>query len=158
MSNWLSYTDAYGDELSLKPTLNFYLSNNNLAVGLTEYDKELEIEDSYCMLTVNVDELPYLYAAIDTTYGGEQKLQFLKDHALAEPTGEVLHSGFCTYPVYRFNEEKLREIDPNTFKAYQKAHGRESSLDQKIKTAQEKKELQSSGYEAMQHENNRERE
>lgn len=32
---------------------------------------------------------------------------FLKNNGLAEPTGRSVFSGFCKYPIYHFNTEKL---------------------------------------------------
>ena len=125
----MDYTDSYGDLIKVTPVLNMYRDNDNLYVGLTSYDEDLEAEDNYCDLTVNVYKLPYLHSAIDTTYSGEAKLKFLQEQGFGELTGNSLRSGFCTYPVFRFNEDKLREIDPETFKAYAKAHN--VSLDAK---------------------------
>ncbi len=36
--------------------------------------------------------------------------KFLKDNGLAEPTGYALPSGFCMYPVYKFNLDKFQEV------------------------------------------------
>ena len=123
MDKELEYFDTFNDRIMVKPHLNFYNSNNNLYIGLTYYDEELQMEDHYSDLTVNIEKLPYLYSALDTTYNTENVLKFITDHALGEFTGKYLYSGFCRYPVVKFNEEKMKEIDPNMFKAYQKAQG-----------------------------------
>jgi len=35
---------------------------------------------------------------------------FLKTNDIAQPTGSYINSGFCRYPIYIFNEEKLTEM------------------------------------------------
>lgn len=34
-------------------------------------------------------------------------VQLVKKYKLAEPTGEYGQSGFCTYPLYKFDMKKL---------------------------------------------------
>ena len=137
----LMYTDSYGDTFEVFPKINFYNSTNNLYVGLDAYDEDLEANDSYCHITVNLYELPYLHSAIDLTYGGEEKPKFLLENGFGDFTGEVINNGFGKYPVFVFNEDKLREIDPEAFAEYAKAHGRDKpALDNQINKAQQKTE------------------
>jgi len=135
----MDYIDSYGDLIKVSAQLDMYRDNDNLYIGLTCYDEDLEAEDSYCDLTVNVDKLPYLHSAIDTTYNGEGKLKFLLDNGFGEPTGKYGHSGFCSYPIFRFNEEKLMEIEPDVFRVYTAMHNksieRKESLSEKITKA-----------------------
>lgn len=35
---------------------------------------------------------------------------FIKEYKLGKPTGRKARSGFCEYPVYRFNMDRLREF------------------------------------------------
>ena len=35
--------------------------------------------------------------------------QFLMDYGLAEPTGEYRFSGYCEYPVFRFNVDEVKK-------------------------------------------------
>lgn len=144
MENYLEYLDTFNDLVMVKPHLNFYNSNNNLYIGLLYYDEELHMEDHYSDLTVNIEKLPYLYSALDTTYNTENVLKFVSDHGLGEFTGQYLHSGFCRYPIIKFNEEKMQEIDPDMFKAYQKAQGintleiENNALKSKIQAAEDR--------------------
>lgn len=142
MKKEMEYFDTFNDRIMVKPYLNFYNSNNNLYIGLTYYDTELGMEDHYSDLTVNVDDLPYLHSTVDTTYNTDNIMKFIKDHELGEFTGQFLYSGFCRYPVVKFDEEKVKEIDPDMFRAYQKAHGintlakENQSLETKIQSAE----------------------
>lgn len=49
-------------------------------------------------------------AAVDTNNNPNAE-KFIIDNLLGMKVGEV-HSGFCTYPVYVFDMDKLNEFDP----------------------------------------------
>jgi len=91
----LIYTDSYGDDNIVYPKLNFYLENNNLYVGLDCYEPEIEAMDNYCDVTVNIEDLPYLHAAIDTNNNGPKMVDFLEKNGFGEPTGLMVFSGFA---------------------------------------------------------------
>lgn len=117
------YTDSYGGTYTLYPKLNTYL-NNNLYLGFDFYDPEEGAIFPFCAATVNMDEVyPFLQSCIDTNNNGFKMVEFLMDNGFGKPTGMAIPSGFCAFPVFEFNADKLREIDPNTFNAYAKAHG-----------------------------------
>jgi len=135
-----TYVDSYGDANTVYPRLNYYVSDNNLYLGLVSYEPEIEAMDHYCDVTVNIDTLPYLHAAIDTNNNGQKMVDFLVENGFGEDTGMKISSGFCRYPIFCFNEEKLREIDPVTFAAYAKANGMDQPrLDDRINKAAETK-------------------
>lgn len=97
----------YGEyEVSLK--INKYL-NGNLYVGMDYFDKEFGCMCPYGDITVNLIDLPKGHAAIDTNNMGTAVLDFLKKYKLAEPIGLEIPSGFCMFPVYKFNEMELRK-------------------------------------------------
>lgn len=121
----MTYIDFCGDANLVFPRLNFYVDNDNLYLGLVSEDLEWGGLAPYCDVTVNIDRLPYLHSCIDTNNNGEKIIEFLEKNGFGEDTGMHMFSGFCLYPVFRFNEEKLREIDPEMFDAYAKAHGKD---------------------------------
>lgn len=45
--------------------------------------------------------------------------KFIKDNDLGEFTGLTLRSGFCEYPLYVFNVDKLRELCPKQMEKYE---------------------------------------
>lgn len=136
------YKDSYGDEFTVYPELNMYADNSNLYIGLDSFDEDLGEMDSYCDLTVNICKLPYLESCVDIEYSGEQHMKFLEEQGVGQFTGKWVSSGFLSFPVFRFNEDKLCEIDPKMFAEYAKAHGREvearQPLDQQIKKASDR--------------------
>lgn len=118
------YTDAYGDDNVVAPVLNMYRDNNNLYVGLEEYDPELEDWDSFCSVTVNTAfDLPFLESAINMEYGGQAKIDFLLKNGFGSLTGTKVRSGREEFPVFRFSAEKLKELNPTFFAEYCKIHG-----------------------------------
>lgn len=121
----MTYIDFCGDANLVFPRLNFYVDNDNLYLGLVSEDLEWGGLEPYCDVTVNIDPLPYLHSCIDTNNNGAKMIAFLEQNGFGEDTGMHMFSGFCLYPVFRFNEDKLREIDPEMFDAYAKAHGKD---------------------------------
>lgn len=115
------YESAYGP-VTVVPHLGIY-HDNNLYMSLLSYDQELQAWDHYGTVTVNITQLPFLYSAIDTNNNGEQILAFLEENGFGQATGHMLPSGYCTYPVFRFDEDMLIRIDPEVFSTYGSLHG-----------------------------------
>lgn len=78
-----------------------YVSNDNLAINVVTLDGEL-----YSSLTVNVLKMPSPYALVDTNNFPKAE-EFIKKYNLGEATGEKVASGFCKYPMYKFDLEAL---------------------------------------------------
>lgn len=100
---------AYGETYKVKPQLNNYVENDNTAVSLIYWDEEFHTYMPFCHLSTNIVPLEPGYCAIDTN-NCEFAPDFIKENDLGEPTGQVLRSGFCTYPVYKMNMEKLEAL------------------------------------------------
>ena len=121
--NMFVYKDNFGDDNNVALVLNMYRDNNNLYVGLEEYDKEYDFWDPYCDVTVNIRTLPFLESAINIEFGGQGKIDFLTQNGFGQLTDKKLRSGFLEFPVFRFNAEKLKNLDPEFFEKYSKEHG-----------------------------------
>jgi len=80
-----------------------YQYNGNTAVLLKDKD-----DFPYCALTVNTVPLDYGMAAIDINNIPWAE-DFVKENGLGELI-EYVTSGFCTYPVYKLNIDKLRAL------------------------------------------------
>lgn len=69
-------------------------------------------EGPYCTFTVNLPLCGMLddkVTAIDSNncpFAGK----FLEENGIAEFIGKGVQSGYCTYPLYRINTEKLKEL------------------------------------------------
>lgn len=90
---------------------NRYVKGGGLFVGMLVRDLEYGFLEPLCDVTVNVpgatlsdencafvdtNDAPFIEAA-------------LKEYGLAEPTGRMAFSGWCSYPEYRFNLEELEK-------------------------------------------------
>lgn len=134
------YVSPYGLTERVTPKINCYANNNNLYLGLDYFGNDMEdwLWLPYCDVTVNVGKLPYLESAIDTNNNGTGIIAFLEKNGFGHLTGRSIKSGFCVFPVFKFNEDKLKEVDSDNFVLYAKAHGRDlRSLDDTIKEARE---------------------
>lgn len=79
-----------------------YTNNGNLYVGLEDEEKEL------LDMTVNLDMiLPPNQAFIDTNNFPDATM-LINNNQLGKFTGRTAQSGFCTYPLYEFDMERLR--------------------------------------------------
>jgi len=134
-----AFTDSFGDVYLVKPYIDRYRNNDNLFIGLMYLDPEVDAWCPYSDITVNITSLPYMYSAVDTSLNEKGTLQFLQENGFGKDIGQVLYSGFNQYPVFHFDEDKVRAIDPKTFDAYAKAKGHipkdKPSLESKIKSA-----------------------
>lgn len=93
-----------GIEYSVLLAIHYY-QNGNLAIALEE-----EHGEPYGVLTINLgDKLPSDYAYLDTNMHPNAE-EIVKEYGLAENTGKYEQSGFCTYPLYKFNISRLREL------------------------------------------------
>ena len=80
-----------------------YANNGNMAVII-----ETEDGEPYIDLTVNLDYLMPFYAFVNTN--NSLKLdKLLEKYKFAKPTGAIKNSGFCKYPLYEFDLEKMQE-------------------------------------------------
>ena len=103
--------------------LGAYGVDDNLYVGMNYFDRDLGGMDFFGDVTVNITKMQPFMACIDVNNNGEKIVDFLVENGFGEPAGRALPSGFCMYPVFRFNPEKLREADPRGFEQYCKVVG-----------------------------------
>lgn len=90
-----------------------YNSNDSLAVIAYEMPKGKCVSpEMFDVITVNIFESDFLMekdlAYVDTN-NSPWAVELLKETGLATPVGTYGHSGFCTYPLYKFDLEKFNE-------------------------------------------------
>ena len=101
--------NSYGTEYKIKLQISSY-ENGNFALCATYYDEDYKYWGPYGTFTVNLDEkLPDDCAYVDTNNMPTIE-DWLKDNGLAEPLAKNRQSGFCMYPLYKFNIAKIRSI------------------------------------------------
>lgn len=81
-----------------------YLYGDNLSIELIT-----DFAEPFARLTVNLPEwtLPNNIAFVDTNNCPWAE-KFIADNKLGRPTGIKAASGYCVYPQYRFDMEKLK--------------------------------------------------
>ena len=78
--------NSYGTEYKIKLQLTTYQDNGNLALCATCYDEEYKFWEPFGTFTVNLGE------------------------KLPDDCAYVRQSGFCMYPLYKFDIAKIRSI------------------------------------------------
>ncbi|MBR0420292.1 MAG: DUF4313 domain-containing protein [Erysipelotrichaceae bacterium] len=90
-------------EYELAFYVSSYSSNGNMAIKLILPNEE----DVWGDLTVNLDLLIPGYAFVDTNNNpGIEKV--IEKYGFAKPTGTTRTNGFCEYPLYEFNLDKMK--------------------------------------------------
>lgn len=118
-------TLKYYSELA-KETVTVYLEvaayqdNGRLYVALIN----AENDELYLDLTTNLArDLPdKTDAFISGLASSDNTLDFIENNNLAEPLGYAVPSGFSKYPVYSFDEERLKELDSEGYALFEKAY------------------------------------
>ena len=90
--------------------------NKSLYLGLLDKDG-----CSYADITIcPAYDYPYIppFHAFLNTYDLPDIRKFVEKYHLGKFTGKVGTFGLCTYPLYRFDPEKLKKLCPNEFKEF----------------------------------------
>lgn len=122
MENTLVFESRFSGRVPVRLEINSYMNNGRLYIGLTE--AEGEYPEPFADMTVNIDGpcLPYC-GYVDTNNCPELE-EFIVKNGLGEFTDMVGNSGFCQYPLYMFNAEKLRELEPDGMEVYEQGLGK----------------------------------
>lgn len=128
MDKTMKLNSQYGGEYDVSLEINTYLNNGCIYIGLvTNEEGYLE---PYGDMTVNLPgKAPDYCGYIDLNNMPELE-KFIADNDLGEFTGLTKRSGFCEYPLYLFNVDKLREMCPDGMQAYEASIGR--AMDAKV--------------------------
>lgn len=112
----LKLNSQFEGEVSVSLEINSYLNNGCMYIGLV---MQGEYPEPYGDLTVNlVEKVPDYCGYVDLNNMPELE-EFIDKNNLGEFTGLTQKSGFCEYPLYHFNAERLRELCPEGMKAYE---------------------------------------
>lgn len=94
--------NKYGTERPMSFTLDSYVDNGNLYVGLVTHEEGYP--EPWSDLTVNLGiKCKANCAFIDTNNNGDEIAGWLIRNRIAYPTGRMKASGFCVYPEFEFN-------------------------------------------------------
>ncbi|MDE6603275.1 MAG: DUF4313 domain-containing protein [Lachnospiraceae bacterium] len=125
----LELKTKFGTTENVTLTVNTYVDNNSLYVGMTTMEDGFP--EPYCDVTVNLlSSVPPYCAFVDTNNMPELE-DFLVKNKIAEFTGIEQRSGYCSYPLYLFSGEKMRELCPDEMAVYEQANGLDKKQDRK---------------------------
>ena len=97
----------YGKTYNVHVELTKYVDNDTLAICLIAKN-----EEPFCTLTVNIGE-SNIWANESSAFVDTNNCpwaeEFIQKNGLGMPIGYMGHSGFCSYPLYHFNLDKLKE-------------------------------------------------
>ena len=128
----LELKTQFGTTENVTLTVNTYVDNNSLYVGMTT--AEDGFPEPYGDVTVNLlSSVPPYCAFVDTNNMPELE-DFLVKNGIAEFTGLMQKSGYCSYPLYQFNVEKMRGLCPDGMAAYEQENGLDKKPEQKEKS------------------------
>ena len=114
MNNKFFFFSPYAGETEVVLDLNQYMDGNKLCLKLLEMENGYPFP--YADLTVNLPNqiLPPFHAFLDTNNLPYARI-FVDENELGEFTGKYVENGYCSYPLYRFYPEKLKELFPEKF-------------------------------------------
>lgn len=92
-----------------------YVNTGAIYIGLIDCEEC----QPFCDVTVNLGGcVSDFYGYLDTNKLSDIG-KFVEENGLGEFTGVMGRSGFCRYPLYKFNREKLREFCPDGLEQYE---------------------------------------
>lgn len=90
-----------GEEFTIE--VSHYFNNNNLALIMHGS------EEPYAVITVNLGPLFDPTMAFVDINKFPEAINIIKEYNLGEDTGITRVSGFCVYPLYKFNLEEVEK-------------------------------------------------
>lgn len=125
----LELKTQFGTTENVTLTVNTYVDNNSLYVGMTTVEDGFP--EPYGDVTVNLlTSVPPYCAFVDTNNMPELE-DFLVKNGIAEFTGLMQRSGYCSYPLYLFSGEKMRGLCPDGMAAYEQVNGLDKKQERK---------------------------
>ena len=118
MNKQLEMESRFSGKVKLELEISSYMDNNRIYIGLVEVDGEYP--EPFADLTVNISApCPDYCGYVDINNCPELE-GFIEKHGLGEFTGLMGSSGFCSYPLYLFDPEKLREVAPEGMENFER--------------------------------------
>jgi hypothetical protein len=131
MNKELEFFLTYGGTEKVELEISSYHNSRCLYIGLNCVSGENP--ESYGDITVNLEgKVPDYCAYVDLNNMPELE-KFIEDNQLGDFTGLTKRSGFCEYPLYLFDPEKLRQLCPEGMRTYEQRLGMDKITETKTK-------------------------
>ena len=115
MNKKLEMDSRFSGKVMLELEIASYMNNNRMYIGLID-----EKGERFADMTVNIDSPCPDYCGYVDVNNCPELVDFIEKHELGEFTGLMGQSGFCSYPLYLFNVEKLREVAPESMEQFER--------------------------------------
>lgn len=100
--------EKYGEKFPIELVLGYY-PNGSFGIALNSWSEGYA--EPWSTLTINLGyELPPYCAYVDTNNNGEDIVDWIIENNLGELTGDYGYSGFCKYPLIKFNKDIIDEL------------------------------------------------
>ena len=100
---------SWGNTYEVSIRKEQYANNGGLALKMDYFDDEYKCWMPFATLTVNLGRLNYGLAYVDTNNCPWAE-EFITKYGIGEPTEKTCVSGWCEYPLYRFDIDKIDEV------------------------------------------------
>ncbi len=115
----LIYHSEYTGENEVELDIQMYANNGRIFIGLIS--NEDGYPEPFANVTVNIDApAPHYCGYLDTSNLSNVE-EFVTKNGLGEFTGFMGRSGYCEYPLYLFDAEKLRSLCPAQMAVYEQS-------------------------------------
>lgn len=101
--------NAWGKNYDVSVNVANYFNNKNIAVTMDYFDEDCGCWFPYATVTVNLRDLDDGFAFVDTNNCPWAE-DFINDNRLGKFTGEYGYSGWCAYPLYKFDMAKIKDV------------------------------------------------
>ena len=120
----VTYNSSITGETQVTFDIQQYMNNRAMFIGLM--CNEDGYEEPFGDVTVNLSVAAPNYCGYLNVNDMPDIEKFITDNDLGEFTGFTQRSGFCEYPLYLFNVDKLRELCPDGMDKYEAILSRQS--------------------------------
>ncbi len=127
----LTFESQFLGDIQVQIEVQQYMNNGSLYIGMISFEDGYP--EPYGDVTVNLDGKVSNYCGYLDTNNMPTLEKFITENGLGEFTGFTKQSGFCEFPLYQFNAEKLRELSPDGMKTYEDSIGVKKTPDVKEK-------------------------
>lgn len=125
----VTYNSSYTGDTPVTLDIQQYMNNKAMYIGLM--CNEDGQEEPFGAVTVNLSVAAPNYFGYLKVNDMPDIEKFITDNDLGEFTGFTQRSGFCEYPLYLFNVDKLRELCPDGMSMYEANIGMVRKLETK---------------------------
>jgi hypothetical protein len=97
-------------------------STHSLCIELIDMESR-EADTDLTTYLLGMEDLAPFQGIVDDQTENIGLEEFIKQHGLGRPTGQTIHYGLATLPVYQFDREKLLEFSLNGVEEYERLIG-----------------------------------